>query len=73
MDHNASAMLIDDDPWHGIRLQGHALSRFKSCLYRALFLVAVHVVFTGFMPFERRTPRAQQQQGRAQEAGGMAG
>jgi len=75
VDNNASALLVDDDPRHGSRREGYELPRFELRLRPALRLVAIHIVFTtaGFMPFERRTPGAQQQQGRAQEAGGSGG
>ncbi len=60
---HTSALLVDDDLRHKRRLQGHALPGFELRLRHALRLVAIHIVFTGFMPFERRATASQQQQG----------
>jgi hypothetical protein len=69
------ALLVDDNLRHQRRVQGQVLSCFELRLRHTFRLVAIHIVFTtaGFMPFERRTTGAQQQQGRAQEAGGSGG
>lgn len=68
------SVLVDDDLWHRRYLQGHALPRFEFCLCQALFLIAVHVVFSvaAVAPFERCAAENHQQQGRKWEVAGMS-
>lgn len=64
VDNNASALLVDNDPRHGSRREGHELPRLELRLRPALCLVAIHIVFTtaGFMPFQWCAARDQRQQ-----------